>query len=405
MNATSMPIFADAKLHPDSRSAGQLSKAAPPRRIVVISSLTTSLVNFRLELLRSMVAAGHTVTATGPEDDPKTKAILAEIGVRFVCVPMSRVGLNPVADLKTLLALLRLFRRLQPDLILPYTMKPIIYGGLAARLAGVPSRCFLVTGLGHVFSNAALATVKGRLVHWLSIRLYRYAFSGARVIFAYNRADAADLVDNTLLGAHTALKLVPGTGVDLDRYAFRKPRSDKAVFLLVARLLKDKGINEFVEAARLVKKIFPDAEFRLLGHFEPNPRAGISPDDIRRWTDEGTITYLGTTDDVRPNLTDCNVFVLPSYYREGIPRSILEAMSVGRAIITTALPGCRDTIDEGRNGILIEPRSASALADAMAAMAGDLSRTQRMGEASREIAESKFDVHAVNRVLMESMNI
>ena len=376
-----------------------------PKRVIVLSSYTPSLVNFRLELLKRMVEAGHAVTAVGPEDDTRTKTMLAAIGVQFIHLPMSRVGLNPFADIRTLLMLWRLFRRLKPDVVLPYTMKPIIYGGIAARLAGVESRCFLVTGLGHVFSSDAQSTLKGRLVRRLSIWLYRRAFVGAKVIFAYNQADASDLVDNQLFDGQIPLKMVPGSGVDLEHYGFEPARCDKPVFLLIARLLKDKGIVEYAEAARAIKRKLPNAEFHLLGHFEPNPAAGVASADLDRWVGEGIITYLGTTNDVRPYLTASNVFVLPSYYREGIPRSILEAMSVGRAIITTTLPGCRDTVEDGENGILVHPKNIGQLTAAMEVLANDLVRARAMGLKSRELVERQFDVHAVNALLMASMNM
>lgn len=388
-----------------ARRTAPPTPARRPKHIVVLSSYTPSLVNFRLELLKRMVEAGHVVTTVGPENDERTKAILTRIGVRFVCLPLSRVGLNPVADIRTLLLLWKLFRRIKPDVILPYTMKPIIYGGIAARMAGVASRYFLVTGLGHVFSSDFQSTMKARAVRWISVWMYRRAFTGAQVIFAYNEADAADLVENRLFGRDVQLQIIPGSGVDLKHFAFEPARCDIPVFLLVARLLRDKGIVEYVEAARTIKRSMPQAEFHLLGHFDPNPAAGVAPAELNRWVEEGVITYLGATNDVRPYLLASNVFVLPSYYREGIPRSILEAMSVGRAIITTTLPGCRDTVKDGENGIVVHPRNIGQLTAAMESLASDLMRARAMGVKSREIAEKQFDVHSVNALLLSRMNI
>ncbi|MDB5524073.1 MAG: glycosyl transferase family protein [Rhizobium sp.] len=399
-NVTSQAMRADADL------TGPLHFDAPilPRKIAVVASYTPSLTNFRLELLKRMVEAGHSVTAFAPEDDPVVKADLTSIGVDFVLMPMARTGLNPVEDFATLSFLIRQFRRLQPDMVLPYTMKPIIYAGIAARIAGVGHRCFLVTGLGHVFSDAGAASFKGRLVRMFSVLLYKLAFSGAHVVFAYNNADDEDLRRHNMLKDKSLIELVPGSGVDLQHYHFSEASEGRPKFLLVARLLKDKGILEYVEAARIVKRSFPDAEFRLLGHFDPNPTA-ISREDITSWVEEGVIDYLGETRDVRPFLADCNVFVLPSYYREGIPRSILEALSSGRAVITSDLPGCSDTVEHGVNGYLVPPRNAQRLANAMLEFVRDPKRARTMGRSSRELAERKFDVHQVNHQLMRRMGL
>ncbi|WP_319005560.1 glycosyltransferase family 4 protein [Pararhizobium sp. YC-54] len=399
----SEPLAANPTYEEASRPLPRVMPAHRRQRIVVLSSYSPSLTNFRLELLKRMVDAGHIVTAVGPEDDARTRVALSRIGVDFAHVPMARVGLNPITDLVTLWSLWRLLRKLKPNMVVPYTMKPIIYGGIAARFAGVRSRCFLVTGLGHIFSSNGAATLKGRVVKQISVLLYRCAFAGANVVFAYNEADAADIREHRMVKDESLIRIVPGSGVDLEHYAFAPPPSDRPVFLLVARLLKDKGILEYIEAARRVRRLYPKAEFQLLGHFDPNPASGISSADIQKWVDEGILTFLGETRDVRPYLARCNVFVLPTYYREGIPRSILEAMSVGRAIITTNLAGCSDTVQPGVNGCLVEPRSVDDLARAMSELAGNLPLAEDMGRKSRELAQAKFDVHLVNEILIERM--
>lgn len=374
------------------------------RVIAVIASFTPSLTIFRLELLKRLVAAGHRVVAFAPEQDAKVERQLAEIGVEFHRVPMARTGLNPIEDLRTLWSLRESFRRLRPDMILPYTMKPIIYGGIAARMLGIRERCFLVTGLGHMFSEQASASLKSRLVRHLCVWLYRLAFRGAKVVFAYNDADVADIRNHRMLRDNSLITMVSGSGVDPDHFAFSRSPQGAPVFLMVARLLRDKGIVEYIEAARIVRQSFPDARFQLLGHFDSNPTA-ISRAEIDGWVREGILDYLGSTDDVRPYLAACSVFVLPSYYREGIPRSILEALATGRPIITTDLPGCRDTVEPGVNGFAVKARDAVGIAKAMIALAEDPGLVARMGEKSREIAKSKFDVHAVNRLLLERMQL
>ena len=374
------------------------------RKIVVISSYTPSLTNFRFELLKRMVEAGHSVTAFGPEDDEIVKADLNRVGVDFMTMPMARAGLNPLQDLRTLSYLVREFRRLRPDTVIPYTMKPIIYAGIAARLAGISHRCFLVTGLGHVFSDDGVASRKGKIVRALSVQLYRAAFSGAHVVFTYNDADIDDLKRHHMLRDNSLIELVPGSGVDLEHFRVAPVPDGNPVFLLIARLLGDKGIREYVEAARIVKRHFPQAVFRLLGHFDPNP-AAISADEVKSWAEEGIVDYLGETRDVRPFLADCSVFVLPSYYREGIPRSILEALSTGRAVITTDMPGCNETVTRGVNGYLVKPRKAEALAEAMLEFCRNPHLAAVMGRNSRALAEQKFDVHQVNRMLLSRMGL
>jgi glycosyltransferase involved in cell wall biosynthesis len=198
-------------------------------------------------------------------------------------------------------------------------MKPIIYAGIAARLAGIDHRCFLVTGLGHVFSDDGAASRKGSIVRALSVQLYRAAFSGAHVVFAYNDADSEDLKRYNMLSDNDLINLVPGSGVDLEHFRIAPVPDGKPVFLLIARLLADKGIREYVEAARMVKRDFPETVFQLLGPFDPNP-AAISPNEVRSWMDEGIVDYLGETRDVRPFLADCSVFVLPSSYSPGKPK-------------------------------------------------------------------------------------
>ena len=380
-------------------------QSEPRKRVIaVIASLTLSLTIFRLELLKRMVRAGHKVVAFAPDNDVRVERQLAAIGVDFVRIPMARTGLNPFEDLVTLWTLRRHLRQLKPDMVLPYTMKPIIYAGIAARTLAVKERCFLVTGLGHVFSDQTTPVMRSKVIRQLCVVLYRIAFRGAKVVFAYNEADAEDLRRYRMLEDNSKIVLVSGSGVDLEHFELSRPPQRGPVFLMIARLLRDKGVAEFVDAARRLQREFPDARFQLLGHFDCNPTS-ISHDQINSWVNEGVLEYLGHTDDVRPYLAACTVFVLPSYYREGIPRSILEALATGRPIITTNLPGCRETVQPGVNGFLVEPRDAESLADAMAAFARQPELAVTMGQRSRELAEARFDVHEINRVLFAWMQL
>lgn len=374
-----------------------------PRRVAVIASLTYSLTNFRLHLLKRMVEAGNEVTAFAPDQDSEVINTLENIGVRFVQIPMARTGLNPFSDLHTLFALWRQFRRLNPDTILPYTMKPIIYGCLAGLLSGVPNRFALVTGLGHVFSDHE-AGLRVKIVRGISVWLYRLALIGVKGVFVYNDADADDFQRYRLIGDLSIIEHIPGSGVKLDYFGESEPPLEPVTFLLIARLLHEKGVLEYVEAARQLRKQYPGVRVQLLGPVDPGP-AGLSRARVDELAEEGIVEYLGLTTDVRPYLAQCTVFVLPSYYREGIPRTILEAMATGRAIITTDAPGCRDTVVDGENGFLVPPRDASALKTAMESFCVAPELAARMGKRSRELARERFDVEVVNQKLLSAMEL
>jgi glycosyltransferase involved in cell wall biosynthesis len=388
----------------DALQAGTLPDAAKrKKRVVVVASLTRSLVIFRIDLLKAMVAAGHEVFALAPDRDEPAIAELNGIGVGFQQIPMTRTGTNPFADLETLWVLFRHMRRLSPDLVLAYTMKPIIYGGLAARLAGVRHRFALFTGFGFLFGENSQG-FRVAAIRRLSIWLYRASLVGTKAAFAYNNADIADIRRHDMVSRDTPLIMLAGSGVDLERFASHHPRPGPPVFLLVARLLREKGIAEFAAAARILKRDFPHARFQILGPFDPSPLV-IPRAELESWVDEGIVEYLGETRDVVPFLAQSSVFVLPSYYREGIPRSALEAIAAGRPIITTSAPGCRETVVDGENGFCIPPRNVDALAKAMRAFLEDDTLAARMGPNSRKLAEKRFDVHQVNRTLLSALGL
>ena len=374
---------------------------ADRRKIAVVCSYTVSLVRFRFQLLKAMVQNGHEVVAIGPENHAPTIDALAEIGVSFVRIPMARAGLNPLTDLRTLAALWAALRKFGPDVVLCYTMKPIIYGLLAARLAGVKQRHALITGLGYTFSDG-VDGARHPLIRQIATWMYRIALRGGGRVFVYNDADAHDIRAGRMVSDVTRIVPVPGSGVDFDRFTFSDLPVGDPVFLMIARLLREKGVFEFIEAARSLRIRYPKARFRILGPIDPSPM-GVSSNEVDRWVAEGVVEYLGETLDVRPYLAACTVFVLPSYYREGIPRSILEAMATGRAIVTADTPGCRDTVVEDENGFIVPPRDPARLAAAMKRFIDDPALAARMGRRSVEIAHHRFDARAVNRLLMREM--
>ena len=370
------------------------------RNIVVVASLTRSLTNFRRDLLREIAQSGpHTVTACAPEDDPAVAAELADMGIDFETVPMRRAAADPLSDLRTLLALRRIFRKRQADIVIAYTQKPIVYGGLAARSTGARFHA-LQSGLGYTFSEENKSAGLRQAVTFL----YRAALAKAETVFVFNDADEADMRRLGMIRPGQRVVRVAGSGVDPQRYPQMPVPDGPTVFLLVARLMRDKGLEDYAAAARTLRERHPELEFRVLGPFDPNP-ASISKAQLDTWVESGAIRYLGETDDVRPHLADCSVFVLPSYHREGLPRSILEAMSTGRAVITTDMPGCRDTVEEGVNGFLVPPRDPDALIRAAERFAADPGLAGAMGERSRERVLERFDVRLVNDRILRTIGL
>ena len=367
-------------------------------KIALIASLGYSLTNFRGALIGQMIAAGHEVIACAPDEDGLVLEELCAIGARFRRIPMGRTNLNPVEDALTLLALIRLLREEKPDIILAYTQKPIIYAGLAHRIVRSGRFFPMVTGLGYVFSDGGRPWLR-RLV----AALYRAAVAKASAVIAFNRDDRAELQRHAIVGDQHDVVLVPGSGVELTHFVEQPLPSGSPTFLLIARMLRDKGLREYMAAAEIVLRDHPDARFELLGPFDANP-AAISAIELEKWQKRGIVEYLGETRDVRPHLAACSVFVLPSY-REGLPRTILEAMATGRAIITTFAPGCRETVCEGENGFLVPVGDVPALAEAMARFCVEPALATRMGANSRLIAQQRFAVETVNRILMATMGL
>lgn len=373
------------------------------QRILIIAGVGKSLINFRGHLIKALDAAGHDVHVAAPglcrHADLRTQ--LDKLGATAHEVALSRSGTNPLKDLLGLLALYRLMRAIQPDLVLAYTIKPVVWGGIAARIARVPEFFALITGLGYAFTGTARG--KRAIIRRLLLLLYRTSLRRSAGVIFQNPDDKAEFSSRRLLPPASRTRIVNGSGVDTAHF-HSAPLPDGPIrFLLIARLLGDKGICEFVDAARLLRSRGLEAEFHLVGPLDANP-TGLPESRVRAWHDEGVISWHGAVPDVRPAIAAAHVFVLPSY-REGTPRSVLEAMSMGRPIITTDAPGCRETVVAGANGYLVPVRNAEALADAMTYFIRQPVLVARMGAVSRKVAEEKYDVHKVNAQMMEAMGL
>lgn len=370
-------------------------------RLAIISNQAFSLINFRGPLIRALVEAGVQVHALAPDYDADTREGVAALGAQPVDYSLTRAGMNPLCDGLDTLRLARLLRRLRPDATLGYFIKPVIYGTFAAWLARVPRRYAMIEGLGFVFTDGGERLPLRRSLLRSAVRgLYRAALARAQRVVFLNREDTDDFVRAGLVAGDKACCL-GGIGVDLVEWTPAPAVSAPVTFVLAARLLREKGIVEYVEAAARVRSQHPAVRFVLLGGLDPNP-GGLSQAEIDAWVRAGLIEWPGHVA-VRPWLAQASVFVLPSYYREGVPRSTQEAMAMARPVITTDAPGCRETVVEGDNGFLVPMRDVDALVERMLAFVREPALIETMGQRSRALAEARFDVRRSNAALMQIM--
>lgn len=367
---------------------------------VIVGALPQSLTNFRGELISYICSLGHRVTAISAPASEEEIAAIGALGAQFHPIPLERNSLNPRSDLNSLMALRRAYRTLAPDVVLAYTIKPVIWSGLALRSSRSQARFFaLVTGLGYAFEGEGM---KRRGLRAIVTALYRQALKRADAVIFQN-ADNRDVFVSRRIVSLQKCRIVNGSGVDTERFAVAPMPQDGTHFLLIARLLGEKGVREYAAAARDVRARHPSATFHLVAPPDSSPD-GIPLTEVRGWHDGGVLVYHGAATDVRPFIAGCNVNVLPSYH-EGMPRSVLEAMAMGRPILTTDVPGCRETVVPGRNGWLVPRGDARSLAERMEWFITHREQWSAMGSASRDIAVQRFDVHAIVAEMMRIMSI
>lgn len=372
-------------------------------KFLIIASYPQSILGFRGKLIEALQAKGLNVhvAAPGLTKDMLVGIELIKQGVTIHSIPMTNTGMNPFHDLQTLYTLFFLMKKIKPDYVLSYTIKPVIYGSIAACLANVPKVFGLITGLGAMFIGNATSK-KSIVLRGLAERLYAFSLKKVTGVFFQNPDDESLFKQRQILPSNVSSMVVNGSGVDLTHYIETEYPSTPC-FLLIARLLGDKGIREYVAAAKQLKQKYPEVKFLLAGPFDNNP-AAIVKQELDDWIAEGVIDYLGALDDVRSAITEASVYVLPSY-REGTPRTVLEAMAMGRAIITTDAPGCRETVIEGKGGFLVPIKSVDKLVKAMERFIVEPDLAQIMGKQSRKMAERKYDVDKVNAIQLQYMGL
>ncbi|MDB0010609.1 glycosyltransferase family 4 protein [Gammaproteobacteria bacterium] len=370
---------------------------------LVVNDLVTA-TNFRKDLMNTLFDLGHDVAVISPEksnfvnsseilDDPQ------KFGFRHINISINRVSLNPITSLKYIFSLSKILKLENPDYVLLYTSKIVIFGSIASKIAKIKKVCSTITGLGYVFASNSL---KARALLILLHKLYKVALGFNSKVFFQNSDDRNYFLKNKLVDKHKSI-LINGSGVNINEFKPAAKLDKRYIFLMIARIIPEKGVYEFVNAARIVKEKYPNVIFQLLGPLE-SESPSILPQEVSCWHEDGVIEYISEKADVKPFIANCNTFVLPSY-REGTPKSVLEAMAMGKPIIACDVPGCREPVIDGVNGYLVPPRNSKLLAESMISLHEDDDFVKIAGVKSLGIIRDKYDVRKVNNFFMQVLEI
>ena len=366
--------------------------------IAVLSSHTPSLFWFRLDMMREFLRRGYEVYALANEAEEKWAPRFAEYGVVYRQIPVIRNGMNPLKDRRTFASIQTELEQIRPEKLFVYQAKTVIYGALAANRLGITEVYPLIAGMGSVFVSNS---VKTRAIRPVLVAMYRRALKKCPAVFFQNRDDEKVFRDYRIVKTQKVV-LLHGSGVNTEKFAFL-PQPEKPAFLCVSRLIRDKGVYEYLCASRMLRQTHPEVDCLLVGPYDSN-LSTLRPEELQPFLEDGSVTYVGEQEDVRPFLSRCSVFVLPSY-REGTPKANLEAMACGRAVITTDAPGCRETVREGENGFLVPVGSVEAIYEKMEWALAHPEEIALMGQRGREMAEQIFDVRKVNAVICRTMGL
>tara|TARA_B110001450_G_scaffold248785_1_gene265343 strand:+ start:3139 stop:4260 length:1122 start_codon:yes stop_codon:yes gene_type:complete len=372
-------------------------------KFLLIASTPESIIPFRGKLIRGLCNLGINVHICAPftnGDSSLIQELRDNYSVETHTTALGKAGINMLSDFLYLMRLIEIIKLVKPDLMLCYTMKPVIYGSIAGWVNKVPARFSMITGLGFLFIESQGIFKRG--IQLIGTLLLSFSLQKNHKLFFQNIDDKNLFIERKIIEKTKLTCVVNGSGVDLAYYNVR-PLPSHPSFLLIARMIKNKGIREYVDAIRKVKKIYPAVKFSMVGGLEENID-GVDVKDIQSWVLEGLVDYKGALPDVRQEIEECSIYVLPSY-REGTPRSVLEAMSMGRAIITTDVPGCRDTVIHGVTGLLVRSKDSSDLANAMERLIKDEKLRATMGEKSREYAVKKYSDDSVVAEIIAQLDI
>ena len=365
-------------------------------KILIFGTVPNDLLNFRADLIQDFKKIGHEVIASSSSLDSDSIAHMNKLGIEYESIYLNRHGLSLYGDLRTLSNLLKLLQKQKPNLVLAHGIKLVIWGGISSRIKKIPFFA-LITGLGFAFQGKSL---KRKLLTKFVSFLYRIALKNSKAVIFQN-IDNRNLFIEKGIVPKLKTHIVNGSGVDINKFSFTEVPKTNISFLLVARLLGEKGLREYAAAAKIVKDQFSNIEFDIVGA-EDESLDAISIKEVKSWSKY--VNYKGSTNDVRPYIKKCHVYVLPSYH-EGLPRSSLEAMSIGRPIITTNASGCKETVEEGKNGFMVPVGSSEELANKMIWFIKNKDKIQSMGEHSRLIVENRFDVRSVNKEMMKILEM
>lgn len=367
-------------------------------KIAVLSSHTSSLFWFRMDMMKDFIKHGHSVIALGPESELIWRNKFKEYGIIYKQFYVERNSINPIHDLRTYRELKEFMKKEKPDKIFTYQAKTVVYGSLAAKANGISEVYSLIAGLGSIFRGVGF---KNRLVRVIMMTEYRLACHASKNVFFQNNDDKNEFIRNGLIKEEKTV-IINGSGVNLEKFK-SEPLPDYPTFLFIGRLIKDKGVVEYLEACKQIKSDHPEVRCLLVGPYDSNPSA-LLPEELQPFIEEGIIEYFGEQSDVRPYLKQCSTYILPSYH-EGTPKTVLEAMAVGRSIITTDAPGCRETVIDGYNGFLVPIKNINYLVVNMKILIENKVLNEKMAQRNLEIVKEKYDVKLINQSIMNTMRL
>ena len=374
------------------------------QKIILIGTVSSAMLQFRQDLIKFLIQKGYDVYTFICEYNSEEIESLKEIGAIPVTYHMSRGGLNPFADLKTIKELTKQIKKIQPDIVFSFFAKPIVYGTLAARFAKVPKVIGMLEGLGYTFTDQPNGiSLKAKIVHSIQVLLYKITLPKLDDLIFLNHDDPKDLLEKYSIKAKK-VHILGGIGLNLEQYPYSTASTNPVHFLFIGRLLKEKGIFELAEAAKIVKERYPQCVITVLGAIDPENMGALKQEQLNHLIEEKIFNYPGYVNNVQEWIKNCSVFILPSY-REGIPRSTQEVMAIGRPVVTTDVPGCRETVIDGINGFLIPKWNPEALAEKMIYFIENPDQVNIMGKESYKIAVEEFDVNKVNNKLANIMDI